>query len=143
MVDKTPRNFKQNITSICGILLTKQLMIIESSDNKKISTMPLQQPIIIHPSINILHLIHVFLNQSENKGCHIAIVCTYPQKAMDALESGLPIPNDADVLGIVTLEDVIEQLILEDILDEKDYREQHVISHARLLERSHSSDLHL
>lgn len=154
MVDKTPRNFKQNITSIRGILLTKQLMIIESTDNKKLSTMPLQQPIIIHPSLSILKLINIFIDSQQQqskqkitafKGGHLAIVCNYPNIAIDAMNEGLPIPNNAQVLGIVTLEDVIEQLIQKEILDEKDFREQHVISHCRLLERSSSSasNLHL
>merc|ERR1712151_506846 len=107
--------------------------------DKTLSTMPLQQPIIIHPSLSILKLINIFIDSQQcqkkdkkNKalnGGHLAIVCNYPHLAIRALDDGLPIPNDAEVLGIVALEDVIEQLIQEEILDEKDFREQHVISH--------------
>jgi hypothetical protein len=48
------------------------------------------------------------------------VVCELPALASKALDQGLPIPKDAKVLGIVTMEDVIEQLIKENILDEFD-----------------------
>ena len=62
IVDKTSLKFEQNITSMCVTFFTKQLMIIESTDNKKFSTMSLQHPIVAHPSLIMFKLINIFVD---------------------------------------------------------------------------------
>ncbi|KAI2500271.1 DUF21-containing protein [Fragilaria crotonensis] len=53
---------------------------------------------------------------------NIALVCENPEVAKVALYEGKPVPPEAGVLGIITLKNILEQLIQEHIFDEKDRR---------------------
>jgi metal transporter CNNM len=65
------------------------------------------------------------------KGSHLAIVCIWPEIATAALDRNEAIPMEAGVVGIITLENVIEELIQEQIHDEKDRKEKGPLERAR------------
>ena len=52
--------------------------------------------------------------------CHLAFVTPDFLAYGEAWRDGRPPPPEAELLGIVTMEDVMEQLIQEDIMDEFD-----------------------
>lgn len=118
-------NKEEAVSHICGVLLSKQLMVVDPAQKRALHSMPLQQPLCIPPQINLVDLLNIFQQgrSSFKAGGHLAVVCENPNIAISSLEKGTSIAKEANVLGIVTLEDVLEQLLQEDIMDETDYEE--------------------
>jgi len=112
---------ERDYSAICGILMTKQLIVVNASDRRAISTLPLNIPFCVPPSIDLVELTNWFqTGGSEVQGGHMAIVCARPEIADSALRNGEAIPEAAGVMGIITMEDVLENLIQEQIFDEMD-----------------------
>ena len=85
---------------ISGILLMKRLVLIEEGVMLKTSGVRLREPIYVSPSLPMLELLGKF----QGGKSHMAIVKEGPE-----------------MVGIITLEDLFEQIIKSEILDEDDY----------------------
>jgi len=136
---------KQDKNRIIGILLIKTLIGLDLKNGRKISDLvnegevTLRKPFFISPNEKFEGLFEQFMQGKS----HMAIVTDDPDK-MDKYLEGLEdvagevsllekVPNSdnehkerhkrepASVLGVLTLEDLIEHIIKEDILDEADY----------------------
>lgn len=121
-------NKPKDFTAIRGVLMTRQLIVIDSSDNRPISTLPLSIPFCVSPKKNLVDLINMF--QTGEIG-HLCLVCARPNVGNEALESGKALPPSAGLMGVVTLEDVLEMLLQEQILDETDKLERDEIRLAK------------
>ena len=112
-------NTDMDKTRICGVLLTRQLIVINPNDRRPLSTIPLSRPLVVAPHVTILQLLQLFLKNSN----HMALICQNPEIATLSLRLNRPIPDmTAGVLGIITMEDVLEELLKEEIYDEKDVK---------------------
>jgi metal transporter CNNM len=121
---RNPRK-PRDTSGIVGILLTRQLIVVDTADKRRVNTLPLFLPVCISPDLTMIDLLPIFQAGSEGvKGGHMAIVCQRPKLANDALAARQPIPEKAGVLGIITLEDVIEEMLQDDIYDEGDHEER-------------------
>lgn len=110
-----------NIGGICGILLTKQLILVRKEDRRLVSTLSLYRPPCVSPNTNFSDALNVIQSGSNSrKSSNMALVCTNPELATAALTQQKPVPVEAGVLGIITLENILEELIQEQIYDEKD-----------------------
>ncbi|KAI9292921.1 DUF21-domain-containing protein [Neoconidiobolus thromboides FSU 785] len=89
--------------NIVGVLLTKYLILIDPDDETPIKNVKIHPIPKVKPDLSLFDL----LNEFQEGASHIAIVKDKRN-------------NEAIPIGIVTLEDVIEELIQEEIIDETD-----------------------
>lgn len=109
-----------------GILLVKRLLAINANESMILenSKIDLRQPVVTSPSESLLNLLDIF----EHGRSHMAIVVenvstTQPEDFKKPVEGAKPLPQK--VLGIITLENVLEQLLKISIFDEEDFDHQH------------------
>ncbi|KIH89143.1 hypothetical protein SPBR_06578 [Sporothrix brasiliensis 5110] len=92
-----------NPTNFVGMLLVKILITYDPDDKIRVSEFPLATLPETRPETSCLDIVNFF---QEGKS-HMVLVSQYPGE-------------DHGALGVVTLEDVIEELIGEEIIDESD-----------------------
>jgi metal transporter CNNM len=108
-------------TRIKGILMTRNLIVVNTSDVMPLSRLPLHIPQCVPPDINLVDLVNLFQTGGcANRVGHMALVCAMPDIGNAALDKNEPIPQEAGLMGIITLEDVLESLLQEQIYDEMD-----------------------
>jgi len=91
--------------------------------------------VVVPPTIPMLEL----LSRFQERRCHLALVADSPARVKHAWEMGHEIPPDVHMAGIITMEDVIERLLQEDIEDEHDAARLSLKSTASSLAKSWSS----
>lgn len=113
---------KGNREFILGYILVKNLIIVNPSEKKPVSSLKLFEPIVVHPEEDLLKLLNIF---QEGKS-HIAFVSYDPEETLQCIqENKAPCSMKAKSIGIVTLENVIEKIIQEEIYDEADHLRSH------------------
>lgn len=108
---------RQNIR---GLLLVKQLVLLDPNENAPVRNYVLANPLVAHPAASLYDM----LNEFQVGKSHFALVTEHVEELTDALEDRRSVRPGTAVLGIITLEDVIEELIQEEILDEFDGGDQ-------------------
>ena len=121
---------KDGNSGIRGIMLTKQLMLVRKEDNRRVSTLTLYEPPCISPETSMAEALNV-IQAGRRKSANMALVCMDPAVANEALKSKKPVPTKAGVMGIITLENVLEELIQEKIYDEKDKKMNPALERAK------------
>ena len=106
--------------AVRGVLMVRQLIMIDWADERTVDSLPLYTPPCVSPRMNLVDLLQIL----QKGGSHIAFVCAGPDLANTALEDGKPIPVQAGFMGLVTLEDVLEAILQDRIYDEEDIAER-------------------
>jgi metal transporter CNNM len=121
-VDGTPPvPYNDDKWRICGVLITKQLIVVNPMDQRCVGTLPLYCPLCVSPSSSLVDLLNEFQTGGKGmRGGHMALVCAQPHVGNKALGNGDSLPKEAGLMGIITLEDVLEALLQEQIYDEMD-----------------------
>ncbi|KAL3905358.1 MAG: hypothetical protein SGILL_009710 [Bacillariaceae sp.] len=125
--ERNPEKPKSPV-QIRGILITKHLVVVNMNEDRPLSTLPLLLPPCVSPKTNLIDLVNLF--QAGKQG-HFALVCARPIVGEEALKEGKPLPTTAGLMGIVTFEDVLEELLQEQIYDENDRMEKEAEKIAR------------
>lgn len=106
---------------IKGILMTRQLILVNSDDGVPVSRLPLHVPQCVGPDTDLAELVNLFQTGGNARRVgHMALVCARPDVGTSALEDDNALPGDAGLMGIITLEDCLESLLQEQIYDEMD-----------------------
>lgn len=105
--------------ALVGILLVKKLLDVEPSEDLTIgnSEVELRQPIAVGPQSSILTLLGMF----EDGRSHMAFVAEQPEELLRHIQLAIPVPAFVRVLGIITLEDILEVTLHMNIRDESDF----------------------
>lgn len=105
-----------NPHNIRGILMVKRLIALCPSDSRKISTLGLRVPLVIGLHDKLLDV----LNRFQTGTSHIGIVTNKPEVLINAMRKGHQVPVNVHLAGIITLEDILENIIRQQIHDEED-----------------------
>jgi len=106
--------------NIRGFILVKKLIVTTPSASDEqglcVEDIGLDEMVIVPPHIPMLEL----LNKFQEKRRHLALVTDSPKRVSEAWANHEVIPVDVHMMGIITLEDVIEKMLQENIEDESD-----------------------
>lgn len=107
-------------TGILGYLMTRNLIVVDWDHEKELDSVVLSKAPCVSPRMDLISLTNLF----QNWGSHMAFVCAKPDVANKALNNDLAIPVEAGFMGIVTLEDVLEELLQDTVYDELDLKDR-------------------
>ncbi|RHY28677.1 hypothetical protein DYB32_005776 [Aphanomyces invadans] len=109
--------YKGHRNNVVGLLLVKRLIVLNPAEEKPLKDLILRRPIVISPD----HSCYSILNLFQEGRSHFALVTPQKDLVTACWKGNADIdPAVVDMLGIVTIEDVLEELIMEEIVDESD-----------------------
>lgn len=108
-----------NRNHIVGILPVKRLALVPTDKEYELGScgINLREPYFVHPDSLILELLSEFRKGKS----HIAIVSEAAANLSTLYKFKQPPRHDMQLLGVITLEDIIEELLKTEIYDEDDY----------------------
>lgn len=98
--------YREDIQQVVGLLLTRRLVGVDGNAEKRVCQLPLVDMPLVHADTPLYDI----LNQFKSGKSHMAMVASVDSR---------------DLIGIITLEDVFEELIQGEIVDETDVYVDH------------------
>ncbi|OQR96088.1 hypothetical protein ACHHYP_17021 [Achlya hypogyna] len=109
--------FRGHRGNVVGLLLVKRLIVIDSDARKPIKNLTLRKPLVVSPDLGC----YALLNQFQRGRGHFALVTAQTAYVESCLRANVDVdPARASITGIVTIENILEELLQEEIQDETD-----------------------
>ena len=105
-----------NRNNVRGMLLVKEHLALDPDDALPIASLKLRYPVLMHPDTTAFDALNIF----QTGASHMALLTPHGAEIVAAWQSGEAVPEHVRILGVCTIEDVIEELIGEEILDDTD-----------------------
>ena len=102
--------------NVRGLLLVKEHISLDPSDQVPIAQLKIRPPALISPDASVFDALNLF----QTGRSHMALVTPHAAEIEASWAAGVPVPPHVRILGVCTIEDVIEELIGEEVLDETD-----------------------
>lgn len=108
--------FEESRHNIVGMVLVKRLIVVDPEDERPLDQIHLRKPIVVSPGLALFDV----LNRFQDGKSHLAVVTDHVDEYRASFTSDAPLPAYCKVLGVITIEDVMEEMIQEEIEDELD-----------------------
>lgn len=119
--------FDNNRHNVKGVLLVNRLIVISPEENRPLRTVPMRAPRFVPPSMPLTAI----LDEFQRGQTHLAVVTDFWREYSRSVHTG----RDADplwaIIGIISIEDVLEEILQEEIFDERDLSRLNLKSRAR------------
>ncbi len=102
--------------NIRGYFQVKRLIVLNPDDERVIRSLYLRQPQVVSPEESLLELLNIF----QMGHSHMALVSHYPLLTTATMRNNSKLAGKVTPIGIITLEDIFEEIIQEEIYDETD-----------------------
>ena len=105
--------------SLSGYLLTKELVCVSPTDASQagvITQYATHVPAWTGPTHSLFELLEEF----KSGRCHMAFVSRNPELSRASVANGEVPSGSAACIGVITLEDVIEEILMQEVYDETD-----------------------
>ena len=107
-----------NRHNVVGTLMVKKLIVLDPNERRTVRDVPLRAPLLAHPDAGLLETLNAF----QAGRSHMALVTRDASRLERAWRRNEDVAVGAvEILGLITVEDVLEELIGEEIQDEDDY----------------------
>jgi len=100
--------------NVRGYLILKNLIVLSPTDRRVVRTLGLRQPLVVPLDYPLLDLLSDF----QKGKSHIAIVSNQPDTVKRAWRGSWQIPAGVHMAGLISLEDILEHLLQDEIFDE-------------------------
>jgi metal transporter CNNM len=98
--------------------MVKKLIVLDPNERRTVRDVPLRSPLLAHPDAGLLETLNAF----QQGRSHMALVTRDASLLERAWRRDEDVAEGAvEILGLITVEDVLEELIGEEIADEDDY----------------------
>lgn len=119
---------------ILGFLLVKRLITVNPEKGVPLSEVKLIQPIVVGANQSLLDVLNMF----QTGHSHLALVSEDPEELQYHLLTNTPPKHGCGPIGILSIEDIFEEMIQSEIYDEEDIHKGHDQEHASLALREMS-----
>ena len=107
-----------DVHNVVGVLMVRKLIVLDPNERRALRDVPLRAPLVAHPDAGLLETLNAF----QAGRSHLALVTRHGARLRRAWREGRDVrPGSVEILGVVTVEDIVEELLGEEIRDEAEY----------------------
>lgn len=131
---RVPVFFGPDRSSVSAFIHLKEQILVNPASSPKVAALPCHPPVWVGPTDSLFGLLNTF----QEGQAHMAFVSRHPERARLAVATDGEWPSGVSrCVGVITLEDIIEEILTEEIYDESDvhHAQQTINDFVRLVVR--------